>query len=261
MKNHLLHCLALLIFLFSSCSKDDNSDFLIPQKEQIASTTTADETKVILWSDQPKLQVGYNPVYLSMEKASGGYMESAVHIHSLMDMHSMSHSSPVEQPVHNKDSRLHEGAVVLTMPSGEMGNWTLEVAWDSQTAVLNIEAISPPNNVKTVQTVVGKDDIRYTVSLVQPQHPKVGLNDVEFLINYRVDATSFPPAENLTLSFEPEMPSMGHGSPNNMQPQHIGKGHYSGKINFTMTGDWRIHVKLSKNGALVADGIYLDLQF
>jgi hypothetical protein len=65
----------------------------------------------------------------------------------------------------------------------------------------------------------------------------------------------------MTVEITPEMPSMGHGSPNNVNPVHTGNGHYKGTVNFTMTGDWRIHLKLTRNGRLISDKAYFDILF
>ena len=43
----------------------------------------------------------------------------------------------------------------------------------------------------------------------------------------------------------PTMPSMGHGSPNNENPSHLEKGHYMGKVNFSMSGDWKLDLSIS----------------
>jgi hypothetical protein len=52
---------------------------------------------------------------------------------------------------------------------------------------------------------------------------------------------------------------MGHGSPNNVNPVHDAYGHYKGKLNFTMTGLWRIQLKLYKGGKLLTDQIFFDI--
>jgi hypothetical protein len=56
------------------------------------------------------------------------------------------------------------------------------------------------------------------------------------------------------------MPTMNHGSPNNVNPVHKGNGHYKGKVNFTMTGLWRLHFTL-KAGDAIAKADSLDIEF
>jgi hypothetical protein len=58
----------------------------------------------------------------------------------------------------------------------------------------------------------------------------------------------------------PDMPSMGHGSPNNENPVHTAIGHYKGKINFTMTGEWRITCNVKRaNATLLTAVFYITL--
>ena len=54
------------------------------------------------------------------------------------------------------------------------------------------------------------------------------------------------------------MPSMDHGSPNNEDPIHVGKGHYKGKANFTMTGEWRLQLELTTESS-VLENKYFDI--
>ncbi|MCK4749963.1 MAG: FixH family protein, partial [Bacteroidales bacterium] len=58
-----------------------------------------------------------------------------------------------------------------------------------------------------------------------------------------------------------EMPSMDHGSPNNENPVHTENGHYVGKLNFTMTGWWRVHITLKKGDDVICDDKYMDITF
>jgi len=72
---------------------------------------------------------------------------------------------------------------------------------------------------------------------------------------------SFPCCNDLTVEITPEMPSMGHGSPNNVNPVSIGNGHYLGTVNFTMTGAWRINMIFKKNGRMLGSRNYFDVVF
>ena len=70
---------------------------------------------------------------------------------------------------------------------------------------------------------------------------------------------TFPAEDNFSITMTPEMPSMGHGSPNNVNPVLTKNGHYKGKVNFTMTGDWRINLVLNKEGKSTTT--FFDLLF
>ncbi len=55
------------------------------------------------------------------------------------------------------------------------------------------------------------------------------------------------------------MISMGHGAPNNVNPMHIGKGHYMGKVNFTMSGSWNVKLKIYENGTLISESLLFEI--
>ena len=97
--------------------------------------------------------------------------------------------------------------------------------------------------------------------MVMPASWNVGLNKFEFTIHKMESMMSFPAVTDMTVEITPEMPSMGHGSPNNVNPVHTGNGHYSGTVNFTMTGDWRIHLKITQNGRVISEKAYFDILF
>ena len=85
------------------------------------------------------------------------------------------------------------------------------------------------------------------------------MNDFEIVLHKKVSMMDFPAIENYTIEIVPEMPSMGHGSPNNVNPIHLANGHYIGKVNFTMTGLWKIKLKLYKNGTLISDDQFFEI--
>lgn len=73
---------------------------------------------------------------------------------------------------------------------------------------------------------------------------------------------SFPAIDGYTMTMTPEMPSMGHGSPNNVNPVSSGMGKYDGKVNFTMTGYWKVNFEfLTESGETVKTGQYFDVTF
>ncbi|MGV3705508.1 MAG: FixH family protein [Arcticibacter sp.] len=262
--NHTFKLMMLLaaLFSFASCSKDNDNTPTQAEKIRIAEKTTATGTSVTLWADKSDLRVAWNKLYVSLKNAKGSAISNAkVSYAPVMDMMTMKHAAPVEQPVYTAEKELYEGAVVFSMPSGQMGAWTLTVTVDGEPVVFALDIKAAPSNTKTTATVTGSDGFYYTVSLVQPLTPKMGMNDLEVLVNTRQDMMTFPPVEDLVIELIPEMPSMGHGSPNNVNPVHTGKGHYRGKVNFTMTGDWRLHFKLKRGNTVIMEDAALDLLF
>ncbi len=251
---------AIMIWLLAACKKDDDKEIIL-DKIKITETVSPGGLRVTLWADRSQLTVGYNPVYLTLADASGEIRNKTITLHPEMDMHTMQHSSPVEQPVYDVSQGLYTGAVVFTMPSGDMGAWKLTVDAEGQLVDLDVVVADAPANTRPVGTYMGTDKERYSISLVQPLIPKTGLNELEILINRRADMHNFPAVTDFSVEFRPEMPSMGHGSPNNTAPVSVGYGRYRGKVNFTMTGDWRLYFTLKRNGAVVVEDAYLDILF
>ena len=91
-----------------------------------------------------------------------------------------------------------------------------------------------------VQVATGADGALYFLTKISPAEPKVGMNAFEVAIHKRENMMSHPAVSGLSLEMTPTMPSMGHGSPNNVNPVHQQDGHYQGEVNFTMSGDWDI---------------------
>lgn len=256
----------LIIWVLIGCSalscKKESPEPVESNLIKLAETTISDNRKIILFADQAQLTVGYNLIYIHVENASGEIdKQASVEITPLMDMHTMQHSSPVEQPVYVPSKELYVGAVVFTMPSGEMGAWKLTVEVDGHPVDLAVAIADVPAGTKPVGSFVGTDGTSYTLALIQPRAPKIGVNDLDILVSARTDMHHFTPVDELEVTFEPEMPSMGHGSPNNVDPTGIGNGRYKGKVNFTMTGDWRLYFSLTHDGEAIVKDAYLDILF
>ncbi|MNE42916.1 hypothetical protein D3C80_1370670 [compost metagenome] len=105
------------------------------------------------------------------------------------------------------------------------------------------------------------DGSRIILSYVDPLKPKVGTNDLQIAIHTTTDMMTFSEANDFTVQMATEMPSMGHGSPNNVNPVAVSGGLYKGKVNFTMPGDWKLHFKLLKNGVTITEDLSTELYF
>ncbi|MFN3446260.1 MAG: FixH family protein, partial [Bacteroidia bacterium] len=176
----------------------------------------------------------------------------------------MKHSAPVENSSDSVPAdQLFKSAVVFSMG----GAWTLDINFHNHLnnkegkGVLALNVTNPTTAVMRNFIVAADDSARLFVSLVQPASPKIGLNDFEITIHKKADMMNYPAVENYTVEIEPEMPSMGHGSPNNVNPVHTTNGHYLGKVNFTMSGLWRVHLTIKKNGVLLSNDQYFDITF
>jgi hypothetical protein len=254
---------AAVFILMTGC---DSTVAVDPESELpsvVLGTSTSSGVTATIYADAPLL-VGYNRIYFDLKRANGSVVESAtIRITPIMTMTEHSHASPVySPPTDRQDSGLFEGAAIFTMPTGPMGTWRLEVeATDIATGgVASFVVPVDVSQASTVRVVTAADDERYVLTFIEPSAPKVGLNDLVLALHRRESMMSFPPATDLRVEIEPWMPSMDHGSPNNVHPVHDALGLYRGRVNFNMSGDWRIFVRVYRGDDALFE-TYFDLLF
>lgn len=265
-----------LIFMASSCSDDNNETPTSPadplmENFQLIGTATIDghETVADVYAKED-LYAGYNTIAVRPRKGVDGEVitEAAIQFKPMMNMASgMQHSAPYENPVYNEELNAFVGSVTFIMPTTQMGDWKFSVEVD--------EPGDHDHTVSMPITVVPKEEARvfsfvsntpdstiYYVALMEPMAPEVGLNDYQLAIYKRKTMMEHPFVGDLEVEIEPEMPTMGHGSPNNENPHHHEKGHYHGKVNFTMTGYWKVNMTFKNaSGEMVKDNAFFDITF
>ena len=94
---------------------------------------------------------------------------------------------------------------------------------------------------------------------MNPLDFKTGTNTITAYVSKKSAKATVPYAlasETFTIDIDPRMPDMGnHTSPNNTSLTKQADGSYSGTINLTMTGLWRIHLTVKDaDGNIVAGG-------
>ncbi|HJV19540.1 MAG TPA: hypothetical protein VJ552_06635 [Sediminibacterium sp.] len=257
-----------LVFL-ASCSKDSiEPDPSVDYIQLGSGFATGTSTHVEVYATDSAF-TGYNKLYVLLkDSASGRPVDNAViSLNPMMAMTGMSHSAPKENPVSNiAINHFFPCSVSFIMPS-TAGTWTLGVQVQnlengkSGTASVTIGVKDPVYAKMFSFKSLADNSTTYFVGYVEPSRPIVGINDLELVIYKKQTMMTFPADSSLSVLVTPEMPTMNHGSPNNIDPVHIINGHYKGKVNFTMTGLWRLNLKL-KSGATVVDSThYIDLTF
>ena len=258
-----------LVLGLSACSKDDSptatgdhADHNMIAESQSGELSLVDlgATEVagvrIELSGPEYLTSGYTSLSVRLFDVAGNqYLRDAtVAITPIMNMEDRSHSAPVESGAQDEGTYRH--SVVFVMP----GTWQVNVAFTSADGDKGGNAVFALDvgQSERYAALTGSDDQRYFVSLLAPLQAVVGKQDLEVTVHTRETMMSFPPVTDLTVEIEPSMPAMGHGSPNNEQPVHVHEGHYVGKVNFIMTGDWRMDVRLKDGDKVVAE-TYFDL--
>lgn len=252
-----------------SCTKDDDTSTSpkpkspVDGKELIFTAQSIDaDFDVKVYADEP-LFVGYNRLYVMAYQLGTSKVITDAHVTFMPEMAmmtGMTHSCPVESPEEVVTSNgVFEGAVVFVMPSGG-GTWKLGLIVHNH--VNNIEdtvesevTVVSPTDVRMYSFLSQVDSTPMFVSLVSPLNPEVGKNDFELVVHQRLSMMDWPAVSGLTVEITPEMPSMGHGSPGNVNPVYSSMGHYAnGTVNYTMNGLWHINTVLkNSNGDIVDD--------
>lgn len=252
------------LLLMTSCKKDEGEDPINNDQsnlELIHKDTTDNDYIIELYATKDVLEVGYQPLYVKVKNLDGNSVKDAeVLFYPEMDMVDKQHSAPIIQPTYSSKTNSYEGVVIFTMPTGNMGTWTLEVDVNGGKAEFPVVINTSKTDTKYIGTYMGSDEKRYVVSLVKPFDWKVGLNEFSLMVHQN-NMFDFPIVEGLTIELDPQMTSMGHGSPNNVNPTDKGNGYYTGTVNYTMTGDWRLNLEISKDGEVLIENAYFDILF
>ena len=254
--------------LYSSCTKDKaiEPDPTAGLQKLASGYAAGSGARVELYARESLVNTGYTRFYIALyDSANSARLEDAhIQLTPMMDMGGgMMHSAPVENPESEEAvNHLYPCSVAFVMP----GNWTLNVHVHNHAANKSGDLVIPltitdPARSRMKSFTASHNGVKYFVALVEPAAPKVGINDMELAIYKKASMMNWPADSSLSVVLTPEMPTMGHGSPNNVNPVHMGNGHYKGKVNFTMTGYWKLNLDYW-SGAAVADTTqYFDLEF
>jgi hypothetical protein len=227
-------------------------------------TAPADTLTVELLTDNA-LETGLTPIYVKVTTSGGqAVTDATVTFVPLMSMSSgMQHSAPVlDQPAIAPDG-LYHGSVVFQMASSTMGAWSATVGV-TQPGADPVEASfaalpvidSGRSQVFTYTDPVSAMASKYVSSLNFTASPKIGLNPIVFTLHRMQDMMTFVPVNDATLVLDPEMPSMGHGSPDSVDPTLTASGRYEGSLSFSMTGLWETTVTVSEAGVVLGAPVF-----
>jgi hypothetical protein len=97
----------------------------------------------------------------------------------------------------------------------------------------------------TVTDPATSSTTKYLASLNFKAAPKVGLNPIIVTLHRMQDMMTFAPVDDAAFALDPQMPSMGHGSPGSVNPTLTSSGRYEGQLSFSMAGDWETTVTVT----------------
>lgn len=268
MKNFVILGFAVGLLSITACKKEDPQtvtfeDVLLTKMEQVDSKTVGDYTLTIF--AEGELIVGHNELNFLLKDADGELISDySLQAHPMMDMGMMQHTTPLGHgSMVEEEHGLYMNQYVFIMPS-TAGQWSLEatVEVDGETIEFDFEpeVIEPEESrLLSFMSATGSEET-FFVALVGADQFGVGENDFQLAIYKRESMMSFPAVEDLTIEIEPWMPTMGHGSPNNVDPTHTMHGYYSGQANFTMTGYWQLRLTIrNADGEVIGQDLAFDV--
>lgn len=242
--NRLALSLALAVTL-AGCPSDPKEDPAAP-KTSIA-VASAGELNVELLSDGP-LSTGLTPIFLKISTATGQPVTDAtVTFTPVMAMLTgTSHGCPLLGPPTLDADGLYRLDVVFNMASGDLtGSWSATVGVTRPAAALAevvfpLLTVTDSGSAKPFSYTNPDSSVtKYISSLDFVSAPRVGLNPVIVTLHRMDGAMIFTGVDDATLVLDPQMPSMGHGSPGSVNPTITStSGVYEGQLSFSMAGTW-----------------------
>lgn len=212
----------------------------------VQATATSDALTVELLARDP-LHVGQNWVRYRVTKDGKAVTKATLAQKPLMDMGTMKHACPLQNPATEADADgLFPGLLVFNMPTVDGGKWTLDVMVtpDGATDAVKVSFGEQAITDSTTKQVVTRDGKKVILAIGYPEKPHVGSNTIVVTAHMAKDMMmmDFVPVTDLAFTLTPEMPSMGHGSSGNVAPTLGDDQLYRGTVNFSMAGDWVVHL-------------------
>ena len=240
---------------------------LIPE----LSTEIDGKYNVYVYTKTGGFHTGYNDIYfVSTKKETNNYIKDLTVTSNsplmFMSKMNMYHSTPVSEKsrIVNYDYLAVKRVwVSFLMETSDAGSWTYSYEVDVLGKTGGVEkkdivVNALPEGQSWLKSFKVGDDT-FFLSLVNPTDWKTGTNNIKAYVSKKSNPITTPYAlatETFTVDIDPRMPDMGnHTSPNNTSLVKQEDGSYQGTINLTMTGLWRIHLKVKDSeGNIVAGG-------
>src|SRR5690554_6142172 len=282
----LKYIFAILFLSVSIVSCSDDEDDIIPIDDnpveglyKIYEIEAADHV-VEIYSENQNPEVGYNEFSIRIKDLGADKYVSngALSWMPMMHMEDRSHAAPHSMLSNAEIATVYKGHIVFQMASNNTEYWELKFTytWNDQAVegTVRVDVMEPSDGFKKTQVFTGEDEVRYVLAYVNPRDPQVAINDMEAVLYKMEDMMTFPVVENYTITVDPRMPGMGnYSSPNNEDlTYNAAQKRYEGKLSLTMTGYWKINMKLlNENGEVLkgedvtednpSSSLYFEIEF
>lgn len=271
----------LFVFtIFTSC--DTTDELVIDETENLIKVQEfRNETHIVeVYTESGNFYTGYNDISIRIkDKTTQKYLENvAINWMPTMEMPTMTHSCPKSDLTKvNESATLYNGYTIFQMTGLDASGWSFKFMYtvDGVDYMVQDTIMVLQSTRQNVTTFTGTDSVKYIMALVEPNNPKIAINDMVVGLYKMENMMSFPVVENYTITLDPRMPSMGnHSSPNNTDLTYsMVDSMYHGDLSLTMTGYWKLNLKLldAQNTVLkgedIVDGVveesslYLEIEF
>ncbi|QCE40787.1 hypothetical protein [Psychroserpens sp. NJDZ02] len=283
MKLKYIFPILFIALLNVSCSSDNDDDDSGITNEVTGLTKIQDLTNathtIELFNTTGQFKTGYNAISLRViDNATNSYLEDAnLSWIPMMQMPTMEHSSPKSTITKTlgKDT-VYDGFIIYQMTNLDGSGWSLTVNYTINGIDYTVtDAITVlQNDNQNSASFMGSDDSKYIVALVEPNDPKIAINNLKVGLFKMENMMTFPVVEDFTITLDPRMPGMGnHTSPNNTDlTYNSAEQMYNANLALTMTGYWVLNLKLLNTNGEVLKGedvtedntqssLYLELEF
>lgn len=255
---HYPYYIIIIMLINFSCSKEPIYNEPKVEKVKIAEKTLSSGEVLSIWAEE-QLHTGYQLIYFRLTDKKQIISHKKIDINLLMDMGTMQHSCP-KGPVHyNSANQLYESYAVFTMASTMESKWILEINLNNEQLFIPLDVKQKSNTFPSYQAFKASNGDSYLLVLIDPLFPIMGFNSYSIMVFKQQNMHSYQVEKDLRIQTTPYMLSMNHGSANNEDPIYVNNGFYKGKVNFTMTGDWRLNFVIQKENIVLSDKAYLDV--
>lgn len=221
---------------------------------------------VVLYTEE-SLHTGYNRIYAMLHDSTTGLLIEDAHVLPQLTDHAI--GGPVEGAPEEANAKgLFPFAVVFLSPQAadNVMHWNIKVGIHNHRhqgepyGVASFGGLHIADNAgKFVEKDLPGGPTIY-LSYINPKNPVTGLNNFELLINKTTDTVNFSPDTSYSIALKPVLLSNGTTTSGNINPVPAGDlRHYTGKVNFTTAGNWRINMYMTKSG--FSDSTYFDIGF
>ncbi len=272
----------LFIFiLFISCNSDDEEVKKVDETENLTLVKqfTNDTHIIEVYTESGMFKTGYNDISLRIKnKADNSYINDlTISWMPMMAMTTMNHSCPKSNIKKVEGTEfMYNGYLVFQMTGVDNSGWSIKFMYNiNGTDYMVEEGISVFNNTRQrVATFMGSDGVKYILAMVNPNKPEIAINQMSVTLHKMESMMMFPVVENFTITLDPRMPSMNnHSSTNNTDLAYNATTKmYDGNLSLTMTGYWRLNLKLLNENNDILKGedlsdsisestLYLEIEF